>query len=488
MRTTLFNYDHSEIRLQARTGCCSLDSSAVITDLWNLGRRAKSWNLSLVDLSPVQRDTLLAERLTGLYLGRPERGPLTGGRSAALVRLRDYDIASYGRSRNFLDAPVSRLSPYLRHGNVSIIEVRDHIQTRYAGEHERLEEFLRQLAWRDYFEKVLDWYGEDIHEGLEDPKHGVRRHDVITLDLLEGNTGLPCMDGMLNELFTEGYLHNHERLWFAAYLCHYRGLSWKQGAKLFRQYLYDGDIASNSSSWQWVESVFASKPYFMNRENIERFSAGRWCSTCTVKCPFDQTYEVLERRLFGGGAAPNLDLRRVAKTSSDSVNHPAQAQMIEETTSRTHEALVWLHDAALSSEDPALKANPDAAVLFVFDEPSLRKEPWAFHRLAFVLDSVTDVFSNVNNPSKNVAVGDLAEQLRREAVRIGATTIHLTDHPNPWVRKTAEILKDDFTVVVHPRPQLTDYPDEPKRFSRYWDKMAPQVLGYKPKSKGRMHQ
>jgi len=135
---------------------------------------------------------------------------------------------------------------------LSLIEVRDHLRSKYPNDPARLEEFFRQLAWRDFFEKVLGWYGHGLDEDLEEPKHGVARSSRIPLDVLSGDTGLPCIDGMLSDLFDQGYLHNHARLWFAAYLCHFRGVRWQEGARLFRQHLYDGDIASNSSSWQWV--------------------------------------------------------------------------------------------------------------------------------------------------------------------------------------------------------------------------------------------
>jgi deoxyribodipyrimidine photo-lyase len=246
----------------------------------------------------------LGEAMRGLYLGQPAPAPMPGGRQAALARLHEYDARGYGQSRNFLDAPVSRLSPYLRHGMLGIVEVRDHLQARYRGAPQQIEELLRQLAWRDFFYKVLDWHGAALHDDLEPPKHAVPRQRALPLDVIEARTGLPCIDGILRELFEEGYLHNHERLWFAAYLCHFRGIWWGEGARLFRQYLLDGDIASNSCSWQWVESTFATKPYFMNKENINRYSNGRWCQSCRVKCPFNASYETLQTQLFERGRAP----------------------------------------------------------------------------------------------------------------------------------------------------------------------------------------
>ena len=85
-------------------------------------------------------------------------------------------------------------------------------------------------------------------------------------------------------------------------------------------------------------------------------------------------------------------------------------------------------------------------------------------------------------------VGGPAERLATLARKLGATTIHVSEHPNPWVVETVEQLRLNFRVIVHPRPMFAEYPDEPKRFSRYWEKVAPQVLGYRPKSSKRMHQ
>jgi deoxyribodipyrimidine photo-lyase len=431
------------------------------------------------------RRAALFDRLQGCFLGDPKPDTLPGGRTEALRRLHAYDPAAYGRTRNHLDAAVSRLSPYLRHGMLSAVEVRDHLKSRFPNDPARLEEFLRQLAWRDFFEKVLAWHGRGLGDDLEEPKHGVARSARLPLDVVSGDTGLPCIDGMLHELFDRGYLHNHARLWLAAYLCHFRGVRWQLGARLFRQYLYDGDIASNSSSWQWVEGTFAAKPYFMNKENITKFSGGRWCDTCTAKCPFDADYPALQHRLFAGSTAP-LAARGVdAETRNDAPPSPPVPDDVGSVPPATD--LVWVHDAAMSWDDPALKANPGAAAAFVFDGPALRAEPWAYHRLAFVADGLNDLFARLPNPTRLTLVGDPAERLASLAARLGATTIHVSEHPNPWVVETAEQLRADFRVVVHPRPTLAEYPHEPKRFSRYWEKVAPHVLGYRPKSSRRAH-
>lgn len=366
------------------------------------------------------------------------------------------------------------------------MEVKEHLRARFPTDPARLVEFVRQLAWRDFFEKVLTWHGRGLDDDVEVPKHAVARSARLPLDVVKGDTGLPCMDGILHELFADGYLHNHARLWFAAYLCHFRGVRWQEGARLFRQHLLDGDIASNSCSWQWVEGTFASKPYFMNKQNVATFSGGKWCDTCRVKCPFDADYPELQHRLFAGSTAPLGTRNAEHGMRNEEPLTPAVLGEIGPLPPATD--LVWVHDAAMSWNDASLKANPTAAVAFVFDEPALRAEPWAFHRLAFVLDGLDDLYTHLANPTKLMLVGDPAERLTVLAGKLGATTIHVSEHPNPWVVETAERLRLTLRVVVHPRPVLAEYPHEPKRFSRFWEKVAPQVLGYRPRSSKRGHQ
>lgn len=434
------------------------------------------------------RRTTLLDRLRGCYLADPRPDVLSGGRTEALRRLYAYDPVAYGRTRNFLGAAVSRLSPYLRHGMISTVEVREHLKAAFPNDPARLEEFLRQLAWRDFFERVLAWHGRGLNEDLEEPKHRVARSARLPLDVVNGDTGLPCVDGMLNELFTAGYLHNHTRLWFAAYLCHLRGVRWQEGARLFRQHLYDGDLASNSASWQWVEGTFASKPYFMNKDNLAKFSGSWWCDACRVKCPFDADYPTLQHCLFAGSTAPLANRGAEVVTRNDEPQPLPSSPSDDVGQLGPATDLVWVHDAAMSWDDPALNANPTAGVAFVFDEPALRAEPWAYHRIAFVLDGLDDLFTSLPNPTRVTLVGDPAERLTALARRLEATTIHTSEHPNPWVVETAERLRLNFRVVVHPRPAFAEYASEPKRFSRYWEQVAPQVLGYRPKSSKRTHQ
>jgi len=120
-------------------------------------------------------------------------------------------------------------------------------------------------------------------------------------------TSPPAALAFAAELTTTGWLHNHARMWLAAYVVHWRRVRWQAGARWFLQHLLDGDPASNNLSWQWVASSFSHKPYVFNRANLERFSSGRHCRDCRLAqrgCPFDASYEQLHERLFAIEAMP----------------------------------------------------------------------------------------------------------------------------------------------------------------------------------------
>lgn len=433
--------------------------------------------------TPIDRYALL-ERLSGCFTGEPKATTLRGGRTEALRLLDAYDPAGYGRGRNFLAGPVSKLSPYIRHGMISLVEVRDRLSQRFADDPNRLEEFFRQLAWRDYFAKVQAWHGRGLEEAIEQPKHNVARDSRIPLDMIVGETGLPCVDGMLANLYQDGYLHNHARLWFAAYWCHFRGLDWLQGARLFRRFLLDGDTASNFASWQWVESTFAAKPYFMNKENIKNFSGGQWCNGCQAACPFDRDYAELQNLLFGGTRAPMANQGKQGLPSTSLSAMPGAAQALPAIPHAPE--IIWVHDAALSWNSSAFKANPNAPGVFVFDELAMRAEPPAWHRVAFILDGIDDLITNIS-PGLEVLVGDPVDILERVALAAGAETIHLDQSHEPAIIEIADRLRGRFRVLEHPAPELARYDDEPKRFSRYWDKAAAQVTGKPAKRGGKWH-
>lgn len=98
------------------------------------------------------------------------------------------------------------------------------------------------------------------------------------------------IDQAVRQLYADGYLHNHARLWLASYLVHVRKIHWRSGADWLYGHLLDGDLASNHLSWQWVAGTGSSKPYLFNADNVEKFAPTLWHSRGSV---IDISYEAM---------------------------------------------------------------------------------------------------------------------------------------------------------------------------------------------------
>ena len=368
-----------------------------------------------------------------------------GGRSNAISKLNHVDAAGYGRNRNFLNGSVTHLSPYLRHGCLTINETFAAIKARFGATAQHL---LMQLAWRDYWRQVWFAQGNAIYSDMEPPKVALGR-EPLTEAVMRGKTGLPCMDTFIAQLLTTGYMHNHARMWLASYVVHHLKIDWREAADWFEAHLIDGDIASNHLSWQWVASTFSSKPYYFNKENLARYTGEKYCANCTAKCPFDASYEALSAHLFSEPAASQAKQYAITALPAKPVSiHGAIA--------------VYVHDEMLSPAN-SLLAQPFPKI-FVFD-PQLYAH-WPLNRLQFVADCLSEMM-NVE-----VWAGDTYEVLMQKGV--GQVITQAT--PN---LKIKEMLAP-FITKWHPLDKLVDIEVSEKRmqrFSRYWEKAGPLLLG-----------
>jgi len=223
-----------------------------------------------------------------------------GGRQAAEQRLDAVDPPRYARTRNHLDGAVTGLSPYIRHGIVTLAEVRD-LAIEASGE--RAAKLVNELGWRDYYQRVYAKLGERVWDDQEPYKTGLDAADYareLPPEIERGETGLACIDAFAHALARTGYLHNHARMYVAAYIVHWRRVRWQAGAAWFLRHLLDGDPASNNLSWQWVASTFSHKPYIFDRANLEWATDSRYCRDCARArdCPFAGSYEELATNLF----------------------------------------------------------------------------------------------------------------------------------------------------------------------------------------------
>ena len=414
-----------------------------------------------------------AWRLTAV----PER--MRGGRAAAEAVLRAVDPEGYARSRNFLDGRVTGLSPYLRHGVLALGEVRD---AALAAAGAGAEKLVQELAWREYWQRVYVALDGAVGADLEADKTGVvARARELPEDVREARTGLRCMDAWSGQLQRSGYLHNHARMWMAAYLVHWRRVRWQAGAAWFREHLLDGDAASNDLSWQWVASTFGSKPYFFNRENLERYTGGRFCQGCALAgrgCPMEGSYEDLAGRLFGAGAETAAGMATQSGDGRWPAGRLRRVKGAAAADKPVRQPLIWVHAGSLNPKQEALRRYPEAPVVFVWDEEWLERDRVSAKRLAFVAECLREM------PERmwiaRVERGGLAELLRGLCARLGADGVVAQETAEAVVRMRGE------PVGWVREPRFCDGTEELgeldlRRFSRFWQRVqrrAMQSSGY----------
>jgi deoxyribodipyrimidine photo-lyase len=173
-----------------------------------------------------------------------------GGETEARRRLTSWlrHIGPYPDRHDDLAADgTSRLSPYLRFGCLSPVEL-----ANAAVAHEA-EDYVRQLCWRDFYYQVALSFPALSTKPIRPAGDTSWRADADALKhWQDGLTGVPVVDAGMRQLKAEGWMHNRARLITAAFLTKHLGVDWRPGVKWFFRWLLDGDVPNNSGNWQWV--------------------------------------------------------------------------------------------------------------------------------------------------------------------------------------------------------------------------------------------
>ena len=188
--------------------------------------------------------------------------------ASILERINQIDPVAYGMSRNYLDGAVTYLSPYVSRGVISTRQILDAVLAK-GHEFREIESFVKELCWRDYFQRVGQH--KDLNTDIRFPQPGVSSHGIPTA-VLQAKTGVEAVDKAIQVLYETGYMHNHARMYTASIVCNIAKSYWKNPSKWMYYHLLDGDWASNACSWQWVAASNSSKKYFANQENINKYA------------------------------------------------------------------------------------------------------------------------------------------------------------------------------------------------------------------------
>lgn len=187
-----------------------------------------------------------------------------------LRKIDELDPIEYGKSRNYLHGQVTRLSPYISRGVISVKQVLDQVLSKGYDPRE-ISSFIKELAWREYFQRTWQVLGDDLFEDIRVNRKRITRKE-IPVALVNASTGIEALDNGIKELTETGYMHNHLRMYTASIACNIGHSHWPEAARWMYYHLLDGDLASNTCSWQWVSGHFSAKPYYCNQENINRYT------------------------------------------------------------------------------------------------------------------------------------------------------------------------------------------------------------------------
>lgn len=362
-----------------------------------------------------------------------------GGQSAADARVAAFDVDGYARDRNEVWPPERRgasgLSPYVRHGLVTLPRLWDHVA---GGPVRDRTKFRDELMWQEYARHLYARLGSDTQTSL---RYRVPER-AGAIPPWPDDHRMACIESITDSLVADGWLVNQSRMWLASHWTVRHGGGWRDGEDWLFARLLDGSRAANRLGWQWTVGSATGSAYAFTRKQVERRAPGM-CAQCPRRtdCPITHAGSVgpgagVDSADPDAAVGPNslldagFDDQRVAGPvemwSSDGARDPD---------------VVWLTAESMGDDDPALDTNPSLPVVFVFDEVLLARLGLSGMRLAFMVETLAEL---ATHRAVEVWRGDPVAVLADRSV---ATTFA----PVPgWRRRQAAIRP----VQVHPWPWL----------------------------------
>jgi deoxyribodipyrimidine photo-lyase len=191
------------------------------------------------------------------------------GAAAKLDAFLTGGIAGYKENRNVPSVVgTSRLSPHLRHGEISIRRVWNAVRAKIISAPELKsdgETYLSELIWREFSTQLVYHFEDFPDQSWKPPFRSFPWiYDAAALKAWQrGQTGYPIVDAGMRELYTTGWMHNRVRMIVGSFLVKHLLQDWRLGEAWFWDTLVDSDIANNAAGWQWVAGSGAdASPFF----------------------------------------------------------------------------------------------------------------------------------------------------------------------------------------------------------------------------------
>jgi len=202
-------------------------------------------------------------------------------------KITSFDVKKYSYTRNYIDGNISLLSPYISRGVISTKQIYDSLKQRHTNFSE-IEKYVQELAWRDYFQLIFE--EKDVTKNLKEVNQSYTSFSGFPKVFVDAKTGIDFIDSSIKKLYSDGYMHNHVRMYVASLICNFSNTHFFNPSKWMYYHLLDGDIASNCLNWQWISGSSRSKKYLFNQENLNKYSKTNQRNTF-----IDISYEHLEK-------------------------------------------------------------------------------------------------------------------------------------------------------------------------------------------------
>lgn len=376
----------------------------------------------LLDLNKDALEVIQVD-FAGLYSGEIGLSSILGGQTAANEALANIDITGYAKQRSEVFPKNKRgatvLSPYIRHNLLTLDQVYRFVK---SAPYQDREKFRDELFWQEYARHLYARLGTRLFQNLRFSANQASNGDGWKRDMR-------CIDEVVTELETDGWLVNQTRMWLASHWTVRNNFGWLNGQERMYQNLIDGSRAANLLGWQWTVGSGTGKPYGFARWQVEKRAPGL-CGQCKLKnkCPIQE---------FPEETSPQ-QLERDPILEDD----PDLAQTTGPLSPRINEKpnYVLLTIDSLGDADPALIANPDLPVVFVFNEMALRKLQLSSRRIGFYIQTLQDLGSRKD---LKVYLGDPYLFAQNNSVAVTFAPVpsfkkfkNLAEiHPFPWFKK-----------------------------------------------------
>lgn len=370
---------------------------------------------------------MLAKPLTEPRL-IPAPEPFWGALEDVLTRIDGIDPRRYDKTRNYLDGAVTWLSPYITHGVINTQTVAERVLQHHPAK--SCYRLLYELAWREYFHRIWQENESAIFDDFYHSQAGVES-DQLPLAIVNAETGIRVLDDGIDTVQQTGWMHNHMRMWVAGITCNTAHTHWKAPARWLYYHLLDGDLASNTLSWQWIAGTFSHKQYIANQDNINKYSRSKQHDTW-----LDVDYDTL-------AVMPTPD---VLKERAVSVELPQSVP--GDAVPSTFDGKVALR--SLWNLNPEwLSSESDVKQVLFIEKQQIEDWPMAPHRWAFIQHWIDQL-------QLDVWLGSVAE------------LEHLQSTGTDFVREEYPACSH-WPGTVHDRPFHFGVPDGAYRsFSQFW--------------------